>query len=64
MYYDLGFGQWVFEIDNVTGKQIADSLLELYNNPQPGYDLIKKNITRATQLIDAGAQDVKKLMNW
>lgn len=64
MYYDLGFADWVFEIDNTSGQQIADRLLEIYNNPLPAYELIRKNIVHAAELDDAGAQDIKKLMVW
>lgn len=32
MYYDLGFNDWTFEIDNTTGKQITDRLREIWKN--------------------------------
>lgn len=30
MYYDLGFDDWTFEIDQTTGKQITDRLREIW----------------------------------
>ncbi|MBI1368488.1 MAG: polysaccharide pyruvyl transferase family protein [Planctomycetes bacterium] len=30
MYYDLGFNDWVFEVDDVTGKDIADQLMKVH----------------------------------
>ncbi|MGI8636376.1 MAG: polysaccharide pyruvyl transferase family protein, partial [Segetibacter sp.] len=32
MYYDLGFNDWIFEIDKVEGKQIAQSLREVWKD--------------------------------
>lgn len=32
MYYDLGFNDWVFEIGQTEGKQIADRLREVWKN--------------------------------
>lgn len=32
MYYDLGFDDWTFEIDQTTGKQITDRLREIWTD--------------------------------
>lgn len=64
MYYDLGFSDWVFEIDNTNGQQIFDRLMEVYNNPQVATDLINKNISHASELIKEGTRNVRELMNW
>ncbi len=32
MYYDLGFNDWTFEIDQTTGKQITDRLREIWTD--------------------------------
>lgn len=32
MYYDLGLADWVFEIDDVTGKDIADRLMQVHGD--------------------------------
>lgn len=64
MYYDLGFADYVFEIDKASGREIADTLLEIFNNPLPAYERIEKNVAHAEQLDDIGVQDIKKLMNW
>jgi hypothetical protein len=29
MYYDLGFGDWVYEIDEVTGNDISNSVMKI-----------------------------------
>ncbi len=28
MHYDLGFGDWVYEIDEVTGKDISNGVIK------------------------------------
>jgi polysaccharide pyruvyl transferase WcaK-like protein len=32
MYYDLGMKDWTFEIMETSGKQVADRLMDIYNN--------------------------------
>ncbi|QNN23241.1 polysaccharide pyruvyl transferase family protein [Planctomycetales bacterium ZRK34] len=32
MYYDLGLADWTFEVDDVTGKDIADQLMKVYSD--------------------------------
>lgn len=64
MYYDLGFGNWVFDVDKTNGQQLSDCLLDIYNNPEPAYKLIKNNIKTASKLIDVGSNDIKELMHW
>lgn len=64
MYYDLGFSDWVFEIDQTNGEQIFECLMEVYNNRQMASDLINKNINHAKELITEGTLDVKNLMGW
>ncbi|MEO0529863.1 MAG: polysaccharide pyruvyl transferase family protein [Planctomycetota bacterium] len=33
MWYDLGVAEWVFEIEEVTGEQIASQLIAVHNDP-------------------------------
>lgn len=40
MYYDLGFDEWIFEIDQTTGKQVTDRLREIWTN----YDKAKDKL--------------------
>lgn len=62
MYYDLGFKDWVFEIDQTDGEEIFNRLMEIHNNPQAAQDLINKNISHATELINEGTNTVKELL--
>jgi polysaccharide pyruvyl transferase WcaK-like protein len=54
MYYDLGFNDWVFEIDNTTGKQVSDRLMEIVND----YPLALKNLTQSMKLVDKRYNEV------
>ncbi len=48
MYYDLGFDDWTFEIDNTTGKQIADRLREIWKD----YDKAKEKLAFSMNKVD------------
>ena len=50
MYYDLDYDEWVFEIMETTGKQIADKLMEVYTN----YD-------KAREMIDASNENIRNI---
>ncbi|SFZ89462.1 Polysaccharide pyruvyl transferase family protein WcaK [Flaviramulus basaltis] len=47
MYYDLGYDDWIFEIMDVTGGQIADKLMDVHNN----YAAAKKKIEASNKEI-------------
>jgi hypothetical protein len=34
MYYDLGLNDWIFEIEETQGKQVADRLTDVFSNPR------------------------------
>lgn len=48
MYYDLGFNDWIFEIDKTTGIQLADALRNLWTN----YDKAKTYLEKGMSIID------------
>lgn len=64
MYYDLGFKDWVFEIDQTSGQQIADRLMEVYEHPEIAQDMMNKNLLHASELIAEGTNTIKNIMNW
>lgn len=49
MYYDLGLADWTFEIEQTTGKQITDRLMDITKN----YDAAKRNVKKALTNVDA-----------
>ncbi len=42
MYYDLGFNNWIFEIEKTTGKQLADALRNQWTNKRASTSYLKK----------------------
>lgn len=48
MYYDLGFNEWIFEIEQSSGKQISDKLREIRGN----YDQAKRKVASVMKKID------------
>ncbi len=48
MYYDLGLGDWTFEIEQTTGQQITDRLMEVTKN----YKAAQQNVRKALANVD------------
>ncbi|CCH00415.1 hypothetical protein FAES_2406 [Fibrella aestuarina BUZ 2] len=49
MYYDLGLGDWTFEIEQTTGRQITDRLMEVTTN----YKAAQKNVQKALANVNS-----------
>jgi polysaccharide pyruvyl transferase WcaK-like protein len=65
MYYDLGFNEWVFEIDQTEGPQIADRLREVWKDYgransmlKTCMDTVKENYRDRTEKV-AGILNLK-----
>jgi polysaccharide pyruvyl transferase WcaK-like protein len=58
MYYDLGFNDWVFEIDSTTGNQISDRLMEIHND----YPAAEKRLKQSLKLVDKRYDEVFKIV--
>lgn len=48
MYYDLGFNDWIFEIEQTTGTQIANRLTQVWEH----YDDARHEISAAMRNVD------------
>jgi polysaccharide pyruvyl transferase WcaK-like protein len=48
MYYDLGFNDWTFEIEQTSGKQITDRLREIWTD----YDKAKSKLAVSMNRVD------------
>ena len=53
MYYDLGLDDWVFEIDDTTGQQIADTLMQVHQH----YDQAQAKVTQTNARTRSIYQD-------
>jgi polysaccharide pyruvyl transferase WcaK-like protein len=61
MYYDLGFDKWVFEINDTTGQQIADRLMEVYYDHSGAQAYLKRGMDKASRLFEAGIKIISQL---
>ncbi len=43
MYYDLGFADWVFEIEETAGSDIAAALMSVFRDPETGKQMIDES---------------------
>jgi polysaccharide pyruvyl transferase WcaK-like protein len=62
MYYDLGFNDWVFEINDTTGKQIADRLREVWTDYKEANAQLKTYMKKVAAIYKTGTKRVKKLL--
>ena len=60
MYYDLNFNDWVFEIEQTTGKQIADRLREVWQNYNGAKNKVATVMKRIDGIYAKGTAFVKK----
>lgn len=61
MYYDLDLSDWVFEIDETKGEQIADRLLGVYRNYEAAKSRVQKVNGKIAAIYAAAAGQVKAL---
>ncbi len=62
MYYDLGFNDWIFEIDKTDGKQITARLREVWTNYEGAKAEIAKSMKDLDQLYKERTAYVKKVL--
>lgn len=53
MYYDLGFNDWVFEIDDTSGEQVSGRLMDVYRNYPSALGKVKEAIGTVNARYDA-----------
>ncbi|GGM90362.1 polysaccharide pyruvyl transferase [Dyadobacter beijingensis] len=53
MYYDLDFNDWVFEIEQTTGKQISDRLMSTWNNQAGAKKALAQSMAKVDKLYKA-----------
>jgi polysaccharide pyruvyl transferase WcaK-like protein len=62
MYYDLGAKDWVFEIEESTGKQIADRLMEMYAAPAKASAYLTNAMNNVDERYKAAANEMKNVL--
>jgi hypothetical protein len=63
MYYDLGFNDWVFEMDQTTGKQIADRLREVWKDFGKAKLKLKVSMDQVANIYKNTAGNVKQVLD-
>lgn len=61
MYYDFGFNDQVFEIENTTGKQIADRLREVWTDYDKAKAKLKVSMDKVAGIYKERTASVKKI---
>lgn len=60
MYYDLGFNDWVFEIDETSGEQIANRLFNVHSDYNAALRKVKEAIKKVNQRYDEAFAILKR----
>lgn len=58
MYYDLGYSDWVFEIMDVTGKQIADQLMQVYTDYTSAKEKVKSSNKKINDIYGSAVKQI------
>lgn len=58
MYYDLGFSDWIFEIEQTEGKQIAARLREVWTDYEKAQEKLTASMRRVEQIYEAATDQL------
>lgn len=61
MYYDLGFNDWTFEIDETDGKQITDKLREVWMDYDKAKSKLKSGMANIDRIYKERTASIKRL---
>jgi polysaccharide pyruvyl transferase WcaK-like protein len=59
MYYDLGLPDWVFEIEQTSGSQIAGRLMEIVNDPKKALRKVRSVNAETKKIFEKGSSILK-----
>ncbi len=62
MYYDLHFNDWIFEIEQTEGKQIADRLREIWNDYPKAQAKVRDEMEQIGKIYQNDCQQVSQLL--
>ncbi len=63
MYYDLKLSNWVFEIDETDGEQIADQLMNIWEAPKSADQVINGVYARIDDIYRRGCEPINAVLN-
>ncbi len=62
MYYDLGFDDWIFEIEDTQGSQLANTLREIWTDYPSAQSYLRQNMEKVSDIYKNRVKDVEKLI--
>jgi len=62
MYYDLGFDDWIFEIEETNGSQITNKLREIWTDFPRAQKYLKTNMDQVSDIYKKRTYSVKTLI--
>lgn len=63
MYYDLGFDDWVFEIEQTEGAQVADALRKVWSDYPLAKEKVKSSMAKVKEIYRNRTEYVKEVMS-
>jgi hypothetical protein len=63
MYYDLGFEDWVFEIEETAGSDISAALMSVFRNPGSGEQKINEAYKKIHAIYSKGCAFIEDLLS-
>ena len=61
MYYDLGLADWVFEIEESEGEQIASKLIGIYKDYQGATDKLAEAMDKVAAIYKASSKQIETI---
>ncbi len=61
MYYDLELSDWIFEIDDTTGEQIADRVMDIHRSYPESLEKVKQLNHRVKTIYDQRMDEFSKI---
>ena len=61
MYYDLELSDWIFEIDDTTGGQIADRVMDIHRSYPESLEKVKQLNHRVKTIYDQRMDEFSKI---
>ncbi len=62
MYYDLGFDDWTFEIDQTSGKQITDQLRAVWQDYGKAQSKLKTSMDKVEKIYQKSTTSIRKML--
>ncbi len=62
MYYDLGFDDWIFEIEQTKGVQIADTLMGIWADYKAAEARLSRSMKKVEEIYKTNANEIQRIL--